>query len=284
MPRSETMLTVAQVLELAPGDQENATWVNPGFTAVVDSIERIEKGKLRWNCVFVDESSPEIAIHSTLFTAPKFSEGDRIEMSGKGLRRTEYKGTQQVTPGRDTMVHVLSGAAPKTGAQVVRHQAPTDTHPDLEPATPPAGTRTQASTPEERAEAAGARPPVFGATVGMAINQANEIMRHIYDPDQLADLIEKPLYSAHLHHLSSDIIRVAQMLEKGQLAPTIRVRCGLAAPVAPAPTVNEHGHTPEQQAKIDRDHAQALAERAAKAVAKAAPKPVTAGDDSDVPF
>lgn len=108
---SEIMLSVAQVLALAPGDDKNASWINPGFTAFVSRLEEktSQKGKKYYPCT-LRAVNGEQTIEASFFAAPAFKEGDVVEFSGKGLRRTEYNGNAQVSTGKETAIRVLPGA------------------------------------------------------------------------------------------------------------------------------------------------------------------------------
>lgn len=108
------LMTVGEVLELPVGDSEKAVWID-GFTALVVKIVATETKKRPVRemniCTLVDpndDRGPELGM--TIFGPVRFREGDVIEVSGKGLRRTEYDGIQQATPGRDTDIHVLEAA------------------------------------------------------------------------------------------------------------------------------------------------------------------------------
>jgi hypothetical protein len=82
-----------------------------------------------------------------------------------------------------------------------------------------------APTPPPATPAPAPKPhaPVYGATVGMAINNACEILSSIgTDPFS-------PEFYKQLHQVASDIARVAQMIEAGNLAPTAKQRAGGAS-------------------------------------------------------
>jgi hypothetical protein len=188
------MLSVAQVCDLQPGDENNATWINPGFTGVVRSItaKKTKAGKNFWPCTIADVTGPE-TIEVSFFTAPKFSEGDVIDIHGKGLRRTEYNGSAQAAIGRETEITVVGRSA---------HE------------------------PEQKERAAAGQPAVNGQpqhiqgqTVGMAIKEALAILAKGNDAK-----LHTPEFWAQVHQLASDIIRVSQLLEKGKLAPSARDR------------------------------------------------------------
>jgi hypothetical protein len=62
-------------------------------------------------------------------------------------------------------------------------------------------------------EGASVKKPVFGATVGMAINQTVAIMKPTRDE------INSPDFWKEFHYCASQVIRVSMMLEEGRLAP-----------------------------------------------------------------
>ena len=116
------MLSVAQVFEMQAGDDQEAAWINPGFEAVVANIKstQTKAGKPMHICTLRDTvGSAEISM-TVWSKAPGFTEGDRIEVYGKGLRRTEYNGLDQVTLGKETEVHVLGKAVVHDGQPPLR--------------------------------------------------------------------------------------------------------------------------------------------------------------------
>lgn len=215
--KNEQMLTVGQVLEIPAGDRDNASWINPGLIAAVAQIELIERGKKRWKCTLEDPDTGA-AIEMTLFSAPKFRQGDSLEIAGQGLRRTEFNGTAQVSIGQKTTITVIGGAG----------DAPPRAAPAARPAT--AAPSRSYDAPRERLGAsrdeAAIPTPVFGATVGMAINQTFELMRHLYTPAEIGAMLKAPSGWQAVHELASDIIRVSRLLELGKLAPAIKDRIG----------------------------------------------------------
>lgn len=144
MPTDKQMLTVAEVLKLTPGDEQNATWINPGFIAYVKQVTTTaakKSGKPMHICTLCDpDGSYELGM--TLFTPTiPFGEGDTIEVAGKGLRRTAYNGLAQATPGRETEIHVV---------QAPHHAAPARKAP-----TPASRDDSRGGNPEPAAEHAG---------------------------------------------------------------------------------------------------------------------------------
>jgi single-stranded DNA-binding protein len=66
----------------------------------------------------------------------------------------------------------------------------------------------------------------------MSLNQANIILLKTHEGDQ--GYFGSPDYSADLHELASDIVRVSQYMESGHLAPTTKQRAK-AAQAEPEP-------------------------------------------------
>lgn len=130
------MLSVAEVLELMPGDEENATWINPGFRAVVSSIKstKSKAGNPMHICTLRD-TAIDAEISMTEFKPSiAFSQGDTIEVSGQGLRRTIYNGMDQVSTGKGTTVHVITrGSGNKAEAPAGSRPVDNERHPDSAP-------------------------------------------------------------------------------------------------------------------------------------------------------
>ncbi len=194
MSSEKEMLSVEEVLELQPGDAENATWINPGFIAVVRKIttKQTKAGKEFFPCVLGSQTgSAELEV--SYFTRPKFSEGDLIEISGQGLRRTEYQGKPQAACGQKTETHILGKSA---------------------------------HAPEhEQRRAAGQPPvsgqgsfPVAGQTVGMAMKESIALAGMAADGITRAKLAD-PLFWADVKIYASNIIRLSRSLEAGKLSP-----------------------------------------------------------------
>lgn len=106
------MLSVAEVLELMPGDEKDATWINPGFRAIVSKIVKAKGKKSPFRpmviCTLVGTNDVG-ELGMTVFQASvPFNEGDEIEVSGQGLRRTQYNGIEQASPGKGTTFHVIT--------------------------------------------------------------------------------------------------------------------------------------------------------------------------------
>lgn len=205
------MLSVAEVYEMEPGTKDEAVWINPGLTGVLTVIKRArsKKGQPMFICTLQDlTGSAEISM--TLFDQCEFNEGDVVEVFGKGLRRSEFDGLQQISLGRETEVHKVG-----TSAHGNRETPP--------PASTPAGaSHPPTGQPDNRSADHG----IFGGTVGMAMKEAIKI--HIdlcgQDVDPVVAALCSNEFWAAVHETASDIIRISLALEKGKLAPSVRER------------------------------------------------------------
>ena len=201
------MLTVAEVQEMQPGDDQNATWINPGFTAVVKklvSTESKKSGKPMHICTLTGTNGVG-EISMTLFTPTvKFNEGDTIEVSGKGLRRTEFNGLDQASVGRETEVRVVkrgsAAAAPQGDEPAPRSEqrrAPSDE---------PRGGRDESQRPT----------PINGQTVGMAVNNAVAILIHnATATDGPPSPVDLPKLQRNIEAIAISIITASRRLESG---------------------------------------------------------------------
>lgn len=200
---SEKMLSVAEVCELPPGDEQNATWINPGFEGVVLNIaqKQTKAGGNFWPCQ-IGDTTGSARLEMSLFTSPKFKVGDTIEVSGRGLRRTEYNGNPQAAVGKDTEIHVVArgtggGQPPAGGNSIPQH--------------------SQAA--KQDAALNGSVAIVNGQSVGCALNNAWEAMRHCYPGTELLKQLPTPEFWAALKQIASDHLRIAAALEHGKVSP-----------------------------------------------------------------
>lgn len=216
------MLSVSQVCDLQPGDEQNASWINPGFAGVVQAItsKKTKAGKNFWPCVIADVNEDRCTIEMSLFTAPKFRAGDLIEVFGKGLRRTEYNGNAQATMGRETQIEVTGGR------QERREVAPRA----MPPRDDSRGGNGGEPPPHDEAHAAAAALAkvshlrINGQTVGMAMKEALAVLTSGLTHDEVVERLIAPSFWASVHEVASDIIRVSTLLEAGNLAKPIKDR------------------------------------------------------------
>jgi hypothetical protein len=228
----DVMLSVAQVCDLQPGDEQNATWINPGFSGVVSKIEKrpMKKGGFMWICELTDVNDANVFLSTSFFTAPKFGEGDLIEIFGKGLRRTEFKGAAQASTGKDTQVEVVARAANRGAVNRAPAPAPQNNHGPI------------GDTPAEAA----ALKWINGQTVGMAMKEA------------IALVVQSTKFMPHeadfwkaVKQTASNVIRVSQSLEKGHLSPAPWPVVGKVEPeAAPTPPPPQQGRSDPPKAAV----------------------------------
>jgi hypothetical protein len=227
------MLSVSEVFELQPGNDQEATWINPGFEAEVRKIVSTKiksSGKPMHICTLGDPTcGAEVSM--TVFTnQPGFQEGDTIEVFGKGLRRTEYNGLAQVSIGKDTEIHVKriasQAAAPRQQARPPAPAAPRD------------DTRGGGGGPAAPAPAPHTGGAQFnGQTVGMAVKAAVDILIHnaatgklVAAKDGALELHAQPVI---LDRLQGDVAQIAMML----IVASKRLELGLVRVQEPAEDV-----------------------------------------------
>lgn len=226
MATDPKMLSVAEVCEMQAGDKENTVWINPGFVGVVRSINPRVGAKKTWPCMIADTVGSS-TIEICLFQAPKFNEGDLIEISGKGLRRTEYNGKPQAAIGKDTEIHVLGRS--------VHHEEQKE--------------RAATSQPSVN----GQLQPVPGQSVGMAIKEALTALV----PGNQARLNSTSFWF-EVHQFASDVIRISRQLEAGKLAPSVKDRNAAKPsetmpPPRTAPRTTNQSQPREDNLDLDRE-------------------------------
>ena len=256
--KDKKMLTVGEVYEMEPGTADEAAWINPGFTAVISKMTRTKSrsGQPMFICTLKDPAGGDAEIGVTFFDKCSFEEGDVIELSGKGLRRTVYKDLQQVSISKDTEVHKIGRSA---------HV----------PVTPPPGS----ATPPNGAHSPGQHTGIFGGTVGMAMKESLELHFREYEPDMLQEALKDPGVWKDVYTTASDIIRVSLKLEKGELAPSVRDRNKTPEEKAvDEAKAKKEAEEKEFAAKIERER------KEAEEKAKLAAASKTAAVDDDVPF
>jgi len=193
------MLSVAEVFELPAGKPDEPTWINPGVSGVVRTMteRKTKTGKQLWNCVLADQTG-SATVDVSFFSAPFFKEGDLIELSGQGLRRTEYNGKAQVSLSAKTEIHRLGTS--------VHHQE-----------------QAQAAA-EGKPSVSGEAQHVYGATAGMAVKAALEHVSAQAESPKAND----PKYWEAVWEYASDVVRIARMIEAGKLAKPVKDRAAEA--------------------------------------------------------
>lgn len=215
MPKNEKPLSVAEVYELQPGGEDNPTWINPGMIAVVRSMERKigKNNKPRWAVVFADQTG-SATVESAFFSAPRFAEGDLVQLEG-GLRRTEYNGKAQVSIGKNSTVNVVGKSA---------HHA------------------EQAERAATGAPAVNGAPQMIdGQAVGMALKESIALTVMAWGGIEDLKKLNDPLFWSDVKTHASNIIRIGNSLKRGNLSPS-----PWQAAEAPAPAPQHHSAPPPQ--------------------------------------
>lgn len=197
---SKPPATIYDLLQLPAGDKQNASWVNDEFEGVVSDVK---KGQKSTSCKISDPHNPGVSITGVFWDGRDLSRfvGCVCHFAGQGMKRTEYKGEQQVSFSEKSTVNMVG-----------RHTGT------------PAGNGGAQSAPKAgggNAPAPAAGGVIHGATVGMAINQANGIIiagTNGMKSEDREKFFDSPEYSRRLWTLASDIVRVSRLMEGGKLA------------------------------------------------------------------
>lgn len=239
-------ITITDITQITPGNKENPVWLGKDFEAVVGQIttKQTSTGKEFYITTLSDPHNPSASIEATFFTGGIASKSGKVcHFSGQGMKLEEYKGKLKIAVGDKAKINVV-GAAPSSGGV-----APAQRLPAANAAHAPAG-----------------QAGILGVTVGMAINQAVGILRDCHNQATVENYFGTSDFSRELHMVASDIIRVGQLLERGQLAHSAKNRA------------NPHA----SQAQVEADKA-AAATRKIKPAADGHSVDTT-GADEDVPF
>lgn len=250
MSQTEKPLSVAEVLEIEPSEN---SWVNEGVHGVVQDItpDVAKTGKKYWKCILRDSVNGAARIGFSLFFAPKFQVGDAIEIVGQGIKRKEFNGRPDLGIGVKAEIHVTGRGAPPPQERGNSRQAPPpDTHGDR--GAPPDGPGPGSTPP-----AAGNGFFPHGQTVGMAMKEAIALVTRDMAAGPLLAAMGTPLFWSHVHMAASDIIRVSHLIERGQLAPSVKVRGASSGsgPKSPPPSTPPPQRTPPHasQENLDED-------------------------------
>lgn len=211
--------TIAEVCQMRDGE-----WVNEGVAARVSTIETKtagpkskNPGKKFWVVTLVAEDGPE-NVELSLFFAPKFREGDLIELTGKGIKFTQNNYGNKLSIGQETEITVVSNAT-RERAPAPRSSAPQD---DSRGGNGPAGTNYDPSA--ESKPSSNAR--INGQTVGMAMKESMALLTKDLTPEQVVQRVIQPAFWEAVHEVASDVIRVSLILEAGKLAKPVKERVG----------------------------------------------------------
>jgi hypothetical protein len=194
------LITIGEILEMSPGDRQNAVWINDDFECVLSDPKK-GQGKAPNTAVLTDPHSSGISILGNFFgTDPSRYAGKVVHISGKGISRTEYKGTQQVTIGDKATIQIVGDAKPGQAGKS------------------PAASSGGGSAAPSREE---------GQRIGNAITNACANIRESMAgmaPEAVDAYYSGTAFSKDLWTQASDIIRVARLLESGKLADAPKVR------------------------------------------------------------
>jgi len=158
------------------------SFISGGFQANIQNAKarQSKAGKSFWTCTLTEGS---LEVSATSFSKDLTSlEGHLVKFSGMGLKRgDDYNGKAQISLGDKAIISPVGA--------------------------------TQPSTPSEAAKSPviaqnGSSSRIEGVTVGMAINKAVDICLKTGDTNEDT-----------LWHWSSTLIRLAQKLQAGNLAP-----------------------------------------------------------------
>lgn len=195
--------TIYDILQLQPGTKESPTWVNDEFEATVSGLK---SGPKSTSAILSDPHNPGVQITAVFWDKRDLSRfnGCVCHFAGQGMKRDEYQGTQQVSMSAKTTVNVVGRAPGNQGGQNAGSGQPQGQQ-----------------RPAGNAAPAGAPGVLHGATVGMAINQANGIIiagAKDMKAEDREKFFDSPAYSRMLWTIASDIVRIALLMEKGKLA------------------------------------------------------------------
>jgi hypothetical protein len=262
---SKPPATIYDILQLQPGTKDSPTWVNDEFEAAVSGLK---SGPKSTSAVLSDPHNPNVQITAVFWDKRDLSRfnGCVCHFAGQGMKRDEYQGTQQVSMSAKTTVNIV-GRATNTGGQ----------------SAPQGGGQ---SRPAGSSPAPSSAPGVIhGATVGMAINQANGIIisgTSGMNPQEREQFFDSPAYSKTLWTIASDIVRIARVMEAGKLAPAAKDRAdpNFAAKQKEAADKAEADRKAAEEAEKKRQE-----EEAKKAAAQSGGSSGSQGNlDEDVPF
>lgn len=257
---SKAPATIYDILQLVPGTKEAPQWVNDEFEGVVSGLK---SGPKSTSCVVSDAHNPNVSITAVFWDKRDLSRfnGCVCHFAGQGMKRDEYQGTQQVSCSAKTTVNVVGRAtnqpAPQGGGQ------------------PQGG-----AAPKGNPAPAGSPGVIHGATVGMAINQANGILiagTRELKPEDREKFFDSPDYSRRLWTIASDIVRVSTLMEKGKLATAPKDRAD--------PNFAAKQKEAAEKAEADRKAAEEAERKRLEAEARTNNTAGNQGNlDEDVPF
>lgn len=169
-------------------------WVNGAVTAHVLKIDVVAKkaGGQFFKATIGDAPGDYTGCVSlSLFTAPKFQQGDQIRLGGGGIKKSSYMGKPQISLGKSSTVEVIPGTPRIASAQQANEGL------------------------------------INGAQVGGAVKMVFEALTR--QDGFVKESMASPDFWRTLHEHASDFVRVCQLMERGKLVPPIRERKGASS-------------------------------------------------------
>lgn len=231
MARNEDkQMTLAEVMEMTPGDNENPCWLNGTITCGITGIshEKTKNNMPYTRFELFDPDNSSMRMRCTLFGAwPRtITDGCIVQVGGSGNRLTEYNGNPQITFGKNGALNKLGDwtpakTAPKpTGA----FQASGTTQRSPQPAQTHSGVPTLVQI-----------APQDGQAVGASLKMAHDtIIAEVNAGQREKTFFETPDYQSTLLNRASDILRLGNLMKSGKIAPPFKDRVFEAA-AAPEP-------------------------------------------------
>lgn len=250
---SKPPATIYDLLQLPAGDKQNASWVNDEFEGVVSDVK---KGQKSTSCKISAPHNPGVSITGVFWDQRDLSRfvGCVCHFAGQGMKRTEYKGEQQVSFSEKSTVNMVGRHTGTPASQGGAQQAPN-----------PSG-----------GGSAPAPAVINGQTVGMAMKEAIALVVGAYGRANVQCDITKPQFWQEVHMAASDVIRVARALETGKLAPSPKDRAD--------PNFAAKQKEAADKAEADRKAAEEAEKKRQEEEAKKAAAQSQGNLDEDVPF
>lgn len=166
------------------------SWVEGGFEATVVDLREVQKkdGSGSFFVAKLSDGTPDSpVVEMSTFTAPKFNKGDKIRVSGTGIKKGSYNGKPQVKTGQ------------KTGITVVAK----------------AGSGQQGTVDVPTASS------IPGQTVGMAVNNTLSLLTQGLTHEQICKAVQSAPFWTMAYEVASQIVRLSKSIECGKLAPSV---------------------------------------------------------------
>jgi hypothetical protein len=215
---NKQILTLGQVVQLPPGTDDNPTWVDD-FKAIVTvgQSKQGKTGKTYWPVGLTDtESGATLTIN--MYERPLDSWNGAVCRFSGGMRMCSYNGRPDLKLGKKTLIAPMVQSEPSAFPT-----APKSIAPSYQP--------TKQTYQEMSLSPAPSYKPQ-GQTVGMAINQACEFLRHQNQP-----FSQKAVYL-----MAKEIIAVSAELEAAiyeKTKPAAKVSSNPVPARVEAPSVSQ---------------------------------------------